>query len=77
MGKDLKLYHIKWEIDVEADSPEEAAKLALDIQLDRRAVATVFIVNSQHVIDVEDYKTQKVRNINKKFNKCFPTLVMH
>ncbi len=42
----LKLFHIAWTIEVEAHTPEEAAKLALDIQMDRGGVATIFVVNN-------------------------------
>ena len=58
--ENLNLYHIKWEIELEAYTPEEAAKLALDIQMDQGGVATVFVVNGDLVIDLEEYKTKKV-----------------
>mgnify|MGYP006883087109 CR=1 FL=1 len=37
-------YLIKWKIDIEADSPYEAAALARQIQLDPDSTATVFDV---------------------------------
>jgi hypothetical protein len=37
-------YHVKWEIDVEAGSPKQAAKKALKIQRDPESIATVFEV---------------------------------
>ena len=37
-------YHVMWEIEVEASSPEEAALLAREIQLDPNSSATVFHV---------------------------------
>lgn len=37
-------FHVTWEIDLEADSHEEAAKIARDIQLDPDSIATVFDV---------------------------------
>ena len=51
----MKLYRVIWEIDIEADSPEQAVKEALDIQRDNsdENIATVF-----KVID---------REINKKY----------
>ena len=63
MSKTLKLYHIEWEIDVEARSPEEAARLALDIQMDRGGVATVFVVNGKHVIDPSSVHLNIARNL--------------
>jgi len=39
------MYHrVIWEIDIEADSPEEAAKEARSIQLDPESEAVVFRV---------------------------------
>ncbi len=37
-------YRIRWEIDVEAESPEAAALQAREIQLDNGSRATVFDV---------------------------------
>jgi hypothetical protein len=38
------LYCVRWEIDVHADSPREAAEQALEIQRRRDSTATVFQV---------------------------------
>ncbi len=38
-------YRVKWEIDIEAGSAEEAARKALAIQRDPGSMATVFSVN--------------------------------
>jgi len=38
------MYRVLWEIDVEADSPREAAKKALEIQRDPASMATAFTV---------------------------------
>jgi hypothetical protein len=35
-------YHITWKIEVEADSFEHAAQIALDIQRDPNSIATQF-----------------------------------
>lgn len=43
----MKSYLVKWEIDIEASSPEEAAKLALEIQRDETSEALVFTVKEQ------------------------------
>lgn len=40
----MKSYRVRWEIDIEADSPEEAAQEALAIQRDEDSIATVFNV---------------------------------
>ncbi len=37
-------YHITWRIEVEADSFEHAAQIALDIQRDPNSIATQFEV---------------------------------
>lgn len=37
-------YLVEWTIELEADSPEEAARLALAIQRDPNSTATVFYV---------------------------------
>jgi hypothetical protein len=50
MGRDVQRgvhmasYRVKWEIDLEADSPREAAEKALAIQRDPESIATVFWV---------------------------------
>lgn len=40
-------YHVMWEIDIEADSQEEAARIALDIQRNPESAATVFTVTDE------------------------------
>lgn len=37
-------YKVVWEIDLDADSPEDAAREALEIQRDPISMATCFIV---------------------------------
>lgn len=37
-------YTVRWEIEIDADSPEEAARMALEIQRDPRSTALVFDV---------------------------------
>lgn len=41
----MTTYLVTWDIHVEADSPEEAARRALEIQRDPTSTATVFIIN--------------------------------
>jgi hypothetical protein len=42
-------YRVRWEINIEADTPEEAARIARDYQLDPEAIVGVF--------DVREWKT--------------------
>ena len=42
----LKTYRVVWEIDIDAEDPEDAAKQALEIQRDRSSEATFFSVRS-------------------------------
>lgn len=46
-------YLVEWAIDVEADTPYEAAVEALIIQRDPTSIATVFVVDGVS-IDLED-----------------------
>ena len=39
-----KTYKVVWEIDIVANTPEEAARKALEYQRDRESIATVFSV---------------------------------
>ena len=43
----MKHYFITWEIDIAADSPEEAARMALEIQRDPESIALVFKVKEK------------------------------
>lgn len=45
----MKTYRVRWEIDVEADSPADAAGQASEIQRDPESTATVFMVDGLHV----------------------------
>ena len=51
-------YRVRWEIDIEADSPRQAAVKALEIQRDRNSMATVFEVNGER-IDLSERKKRK------------------
>jgi hypothetical protein len=44
--KEMPEYLVTWSIDIEADSEEEAAKQAQEIQRDPESTATVFSVES-------------------------------
>ena len=41
------LYRVVWEIDIDADSFEEAACKALDIQRDPKSIATCFVITDE------------------------------
>jgi hypothetical protein len=43
-----KLYHVVWEIDINARSPREAAKEAQTIQQDKDSTATIFDVTEEN-----------------------------
>lgn len=50
-------YHVIWEIDLDAESPEDAALQALSIHRDPQSIATMFSVelnNLRTVIDVNN-----------------------
>jgi hypothetical protein len=40
----MRDFLVRWEINIEADSPREAAENALEIQRDPSSIATVFSV---------------------------------
>ena len=40
----MKTYLVQWEIEIDADSPQQAARLAREIQLDPKNVADHFTV---------------------------------
>lgn len=54
--KIMNRYFLTWTIDIEASSPEQAARKALDIQRDPNSSATVF--------DVVEHNTKKVITID-------------
>ena len=43
----MKTYRVTWEIDIDANSPYEAASRALEIQRDPGSTATVFDVTDR------------------------------
>lgn len=50
----MNRYLVTWQIDIEADTPREAARLALDVQRDHTSIALVFDVRQ----DGEDEATR-------------------
>lgn len=71
--KDTKQYLVTWVIDLEASSPEEAAKLALEIQRDKTSEALAFTVKQQatgeesdiNLLDEPNEKDSKIQYIKK------------
>lgn len=51
-------YRVKWEIDIDAQSPRAAAKKAQEIQLREDSIATVF--------EVEYHKESRIKSDKKK-----------
>lgn len=51
----MNSYRVVWEIDIEANSAKEAARIARNIQLNNASIATVFYVyeNSGEREDVD------------------------
>ena len=51
-------YFVRWSIELEADSPEDAARQAREIQLDPDSTALVYRVSGprgeQYAIDLEE-----------------------
>lgn len=45
----MKTYRVLWEIDLDAESPSEAARQAVEIQRDPESVATAFTVDEARV----------------------------
>lgn len=43
-------YRVIWEIDIEAETPREAAQQALDIQRNGDSIATVFTVRRGYIL---------------------------
>ncbi len=43
----MKEYLVSWEIELMAESAEQAAQLALEVQRDTKSMATVFQVHSE------------------------------
>jgi hypothetical protein len=43
----MPTYHVKWEIDIDAENADEAARKALAIQRDPNSIATVFAVTRE------------------------------
>ena len=57
----MKEYKVIWEIEVIASSPEHAANLAKEIQLDKENLASVFLIidsdGNKTTVDTEGRQT--------------------
>ncbi len=40
----MPMYHVTWEIEIDADTPRDAAERALEIHRNPQSIATVFTV---------------------------------
>jgi hypothetical protein len=58
-------YLVTWDIDIDADNPQDASKMAREMQLDSDSVATVFKVEDDNgvkvTIDLEDISEKPTR----------------
>lgn len=62
----MPLYRVNWDIDINADSPREAAEKALQIQRDIESTATHFsVVSSQDNDFTVDYIDFYEGNVNE------------
>lgn len=56
----MSMYRVIWEIDIDADTPLEAAQIALNAQRDPHSRATVFAVYDSkgdlHMVDLEEHQ---------------------
>lgn len=63
-------YRVEWEIDIDADTPEDAALEAYAIILDPASTATVFSVTDENdvrvVVDTEGGVATVIRDERKK-----------
>jgi len=55
-------YRVSWEMDIEADSPREAAERALEIQRRPDSIATVFSVRDEAGESIEVDLDEDSRN---------------
>jgi hypothetical protein len=54
------IYLVTWQIEVDADSPRDAAKKALEIQRDPTSIATVFNVTPADKLKFEEVDLSKL-----------------
>lgn len=59
----MRTYNVVWEMDIDAENPEEAARRALEIQRDKESIATCFKVFDRGVCTEIDL-TERDEEIN-------------
>ena len=52
------LFTVTWEIEIEADNAEQAARRAKEIQLDRDSIANVFKIDGKTTVYVSNARTK-------------------
>ncbi len=69
-------YYLEWRIELEADSPEDAARKALAIQRDPESIATVFHVIADNgedtVIDLTEIDADRDADRDNPFDPESP-----
>jgi hypothetical protein len=63
------LYRVRWDIDIDAQTPMEAAQKALEIHRNPESIATVFLVSHgdhTHEVDLTNNTTRCVNRIHGK-----------
>lgn len=54
----MSMYRVIWEIDIDADDPVQAAKIAEGIQRDPQSIANVYAVidnaGDMHIVNLEE-----------------------
>jgi len=66
-------YHVFWEVELDADGPIEAAKIALEMQRDPQSMATVFELVDENEITykIDADNNDVISSISKVINsKC-------
>lgn len=63
-------FHVSWEIELEADTPEEAVRKALEAQRDNTSLATIFnVINRQtgvlYEIDLSEKAEKQILRVEK------------
>ena len=61
----MKDYRVVWQIDIEADSPGEAAVIAKEIQLDIESEANFFDILDKESEEIYEVELTKVLDSNK------------
>ena len=59
-------YRVTWVIDLDAESFEDAARVAREIQLDPDSLATHFTIRDRHGDDREVWSTQNTRSAQEQ-----------